>query len=271
MTYSQLFDLTGRVVLVTGANGILGRRYTEAFAEYGAHVVVADMDAQASAEHAGQLQKRFGRPSLGVGLDVTDQASVIDVVDRIEQKFGAIDVLMNNAATKGDDLAAFFAPTGDYPMKTWRDVMAVNLDGLFMVAQAVGKHMVERGRGSIINVSSIYGNVGPDQRIYEGAEYMGQAINTPAVYSASKSGVIGLTRYLAALWGAAGVRVNTLTPGGVESGQNETFLERYGARTPLGRMARGEEMAGAVIFLASDASSYVTGHNLVVDGGWTIW
>jgi len=149
--------------------------------------------------------------------------------------------------------------------------MAVNLDGAFLVARAVGRRMAERGRGSIVQIASIYGLLGPDQRIYEGSEYLGRPINTPPVYTASKAGVIGLTKHLATYWGHRGVRVNTLTPGGVASGQNATFQSKYGARIPLGRMARAEEIVGAMLFLASDASGFVSGHNLVVDGGLAAW
>jgi NAD(P)-dependent dehydrogenase (short-subunit alcohol dehydrogenase family) len=150
--------------------------------------------------------------------------------------------------------------------------MSVNVDGMFLVAQAVGRKMIEQGTGgSIIQTSSIYGILAPDKRIYEGSFYLGRQIGTPAVYSTSKSAVVGLTRHLAAYWADKGIRVNTLTPGGVESGQNETFKERYSARIPLGRMAQGEEMVGALIFLASEASSYITGQNIVVDGGLSIW
>ena len=149
--------------------------------------------------------------------------------------------------------------------------MAVNLDGLFLVARAVGTRMAARGAGSIVQTASIYGVRGPDPRLYEGSEYRGQPINTPPVYSASKAGVIGLTKHLATYWADRGVRVNTLTPGGVESGQNETFQARYGARVPLGRMARPDEMVGALLFLASDAASYVTGQNIIVDGGLSAW
>jgi NAD(P)-dependent dehydrogenase (short-subunit alcohol dehydrogenase family) len=149
--------------------------------------------------------------------------------------------------------------------------MAVNLDGMFNVAQVFGTLMAERGYGSIVQTASIYGLMAPDQRIYEGSEYLGRAINTPAVYTASKAGVIGLTKHLATYWGAQGVRVNTLTPGGIESGQNDTFKQRYGARVPLGRMARADEMVGAMLFLVSDAASYVTGQNIVVDGGLSAW
>lgn len=270
-TYRNLFDLTGRNVLITGANGILGRHYVSALAQHGACVAIADLDDMAVADHATKTRKRYQRPCIGVAVDVSDSLQVARMVERVEQELGPIDVLVNNAASKGSDLDAFFAPTESFKLDTWREIMAVNLDGLFLVAQAVGARMCARGRGSIINVSSIYGSVGPDQRIYEGSEYLGRRINTPAVYAASKAGVIGLTRFLATSWGHSGVRVNALTPGGVESGQNDTFRNLYSMRTPLGRMARAEEMVGAVIYLASDASSYVTGHNLFVDGGWSAW
>jgi NAD(P)-dependent dehydrogenase (short-subunit alcohol dehydrogenase family) len=142
---------------------------------------------------------------------------------------------------------------------------------MFVMAQAVGSRMAARGRGAIVQTASVWGVIAPDQRVYEGSEYMGQAISSPAVYAASKAAVVGLTRHLAAYWGAKGVRVNAISPGGVESGQNETFRARYGARVPLGRMAQADEIADAALFLASDAARYVTGQNLVVDGGLTIW
>ena len=150
--------------------------------------------------------------------------------------------------------------------------MSVNIDGMFLVAQAVGKQMVQQGKGgSIIQTASIYGVMGPDQRIYEGSSYLGRPINTPVAYSTSKTAVVGLTKYLATYWADKNIRVNTLTPGGVESGQNDDFKRRYTARIPMGRMAEQDEMAGALIYLASDASSYVTGQNIVVDGGLEAW
>jgi NAD(P)-dependent dehydrogenase (short-subunit alcohol dehydrogenase family)/CMP-N-acetylneuraminic acid synthetase len=264
------FDLTGKIAVVTGGAGILGRHFTAALAEHGAAVAVLDID-DAVNEAAALLRQKFGVSAIGIACDIRAEAQVRAAVERIERELGPIDILHNNAATKGADLAAFFEPVESANLDTWRDVMAVNIDAMFLVAREVGDRMAKRRRGSIIQTSSIYGVVAPDQRIYEGSHYLDRAINTPPVYSASKAAVIGLTRHLAAYWGPSNVRVNAITPGGVESGQNETFKTRYSARVPLGRMAHADEIAGALIFLASDASSYVTGQNIIVDGGLTAW
>jgi len=265
------FDLTGKVAVVTGGAGILGRHFVRGLAEHGAAVAVVDLDQQAIDAQVKTLRGALGARALAVACDITDPKKLKSAADRIEAELGEIDVLHNNAATKGRSAEAFFAPVEEYRQDTWRDVMAVNLEAMFFVAQEVGSRMVRRRRGSIIQTSSIYGIVAPDHRIYEGSEYLGGPINTPAVYAASKAGVVGLTRHLATLWAPANVRVNTLVPGGVESGQNATFKEHYEARVPLGRMAQAEEMVGALVFLASDAASYVTGHTLVVDGGLSAW
>lgn len=263
------FDLTGRGAIVTGGGGILGQGFCRVLAEHGARVAVFDVNdatAQQTVDAIG------GGNAIAVACDVSDPRSVAEAVSRVVREFGGIDILHNNAASKSRDLAGFFAPFEEFTIETWRDVMSVNIDGMFLMAQAVGKQMLAQGRGgSIIQTASIYGVVAPDQRIYEGSQYLGRAINTPAVYAASKAAVIGLTRYLAAYWGAHGIRVNTLTPGGVESGQNDVFSQKYSARVPLGRMAQADEMQSALLFLASDASSYMTGQNLIVDGGLTCW
>lgn len=270
-TYRGLFDLTGKVAIVTGGIGILGQRFCAGLADFGAHVAVIDLDESKAAEFAGELTRTFGVPCLGVGCDVANPSSVEAMVSRVETELGPIDILHNNAASKSSDLSKFFTPAEDFLLETWREVMAVNLDGMFLVAQAVGRRMADRGKGSIIQTASIYGAMGPDQRIYESSEYMGRAINTPPVYSASKAGVIGLTRHLATYWAAKGVRVNALTPGGVESGQNTIFNSRYSNRVPMERMAQADEMVSTLIFLASDASSYITGQNIMVDGGLSAW
>ena len=271
-SYRSLFDLAGKTALVTGGLGILGRRFCAGLADFGANVAVVDLDGEEAKRYASELSSQFEVGVEGFGCDVSDPASVREMLRRAVERFGGIQILHNNAASKSEDLDAFFAPFEHYSLEEWRRIMSVNMDGMFLVAQAVGNQMVHQGTGgTIIQTSSIYGILASDKRIYEGSFYLGRQIGNPAVYSASKAGVVGLTKYLAAYWADKGIRVNTLTPGGVESGQNETFKGRYSARVPLGRMAQGEEMVGALIYLASDASSYVTGQNVVVDGGLTVW
>jgi NAD(P)-dependent dehydrogenase (short-subunit alcohol dehydrogenase family) len=261
---SAMFDLGGRLVLLTGGAGILGREMARGLVGNGGRVALVDRNREAVEALAAEL----GEAARGYVCDIADAAAVEALQQRIEQELGPVEVLVNNAATKS---ANFFAPFERFPLDEWDEVMAVNVRAAVICCQRFGGAMAERGSGSIVNTLSIYGVVAPDQRIYEGSEYNGAPINTPEVYSTSKAALWGLTRYLAAYWGERGVRVNAITPGGARSGQNDTFVERYSARVPLGRMAAPGDMAGAVCFLASDAASYVTGHNLVVDGGLTVW
>jgi NAD(P)-dependent dehydrogenase (short-subunit alcohol dehydrogenase family) len=270
--YNDLFKLSGKVAVVTGAVGILGQGFCRGLASFGAKLAVVDLDLARCTAFAAELQRDYGTGAVGIACDVADPASVARMLEQVLGHFGAIHVLHNNAASKSADLDAFFASTEEYSLAEWRKIMSVNVDGMFLVAQAVGAQMQKQGSGgSIIQTASIYGLVSSDKRIYEGSFYLGRQINNPAVYSTSKAAVVGLTRYLAANWGDAGIRVNALVPGGVESGQNDTFKARYAARVPLGRMARPDEMVGALVYLASDASSYVTGQCLVVDGGLSAW
>lgn len=258
------FSLDGKVVVLSGAAGIIGSQVVKAFVEAGARVFALDREA-------GLLEERLGKSHDAmitcVG-DVASRDSLIRAHALLESRWGLADALLNNAATKSDN---FFEPFETFPVNEWNDVMSVNLTGAMLCAQVFGSPMARRGSGSIVNTLSIYGIVAPDQRIYEGSEYMGRAINTPAIYAASKAGLWGLTKYLAAYWGHRGVRVNAITPGGVFSGQNDTFVENYSRRAPLGRMAEADDMVQAMRYLTSDAAKYVTGHNLVVDGGWTAW
>lgn len=270
--YKNMFDLSGKTAIVTGGLGILGRRFCQGLAEFGANVAVVDLDGEKASEYARDLAKQFGVGAEGIACNVSDPLSAGAMVQKVVERFGKVHILHNNAASKSSNLNAFFAPFEEYSIEEWRKVMAVNIDGMFLVAQAVGAQMIkQKSGGSIIQTSSIYGLYASDKRIYEGSFYMGMQISNPAVYSASKAAVVGLTKYLAAYWADKGIRVNTLVPAGVESGQNETFKERYSARVPFGRMAQGEEMVGALIYLASDASSYVTGQDIVIDGGLSAW
>lgn len=262
-------DLTGKNIVLTGGAGILGRHFAQAFAAAGGRVAVLDIDGEAARARATELPTGQG---IGLTCDVSQPESVNKAVDRVVDEWGEIHVLANNAATKSSSLDDFLAPFESYALETWREVMAVNVDGMFLMAQAVAKQMIRQQQGgSIIQTASIYGVLAPDQRIYEGSRYLDRQINTPAVYSASKAAVIGLSQYLSTYLAPHGIRVNTLTPGGMESGQNDEFRRRYSARVPLGRMGHPEELTGAMVYLASDASSYVTGQNLIVDGGLSVW
>lgn len=268
----DLFDLSGKVVLVTGAAGIQGLRVTRGLAAFGADIAAVDIDGAAIKTLCNEIAAEYRVRTTAIRCDVSDPDDVKSMVKEVISVLGSIDVLHNNAQGRPDDIGSFFAPVEEFSFDVWRSIMAVNLDGMFLVAQSVGKHLIERGEGgSIIQVASTYGIVGSDPSLYEGSHYMGQRMNTPPVYSASKAAIVGLTRYLATNWAAHNIRVNTLVPGGIESGQNETFKANYAARTPLGRMAHRDEMVGAVVYLASDASSYMTGQMMIVDGGWTAW
>lgn len=266
--------LSGRVVIVTGGAGLLGREYGRALAAAGAHVILADID-RAGAEHAAGALSADGATVLGIGTDVADEASVADLVRAVRDRWGRIDGLVNNAAldprVDARGTVVDSAAVEDFPLTLWNRTLAVNLTGSFLCARAVAPTMRAQGRGVIVNVSSTYGVVGPDQRIYESDDPDAAPQYKPVAYSVSKAGIIGLTTYLAAYWAGTGIRVNTLTPGGAFNNQPEAFVRRYSARTPLGRMADRREFCGALLFLLSDASSYMTGSNLIVDGGWTAW
>ena len=271
-SYRGLFDLTGKTAVVTGGAGILGKHFCAGLAESGAKVAVVDLNEAKAVGLAKDLKLRYKGQVIGIVCDVSDPASVKTMLDDVLTAFGEINILHNNAAGKSDDLDAFFTPFEEYSLDQWRKIMSVNLDGMFLVAQAVGKQMVAQAKGgSIIQTASIYGVMSPDHRIYEGSFYLNRQINTPAVYTASKAGVVGLTKYLATYWADKGIRVNTLAPGGTESGQNDKFRRSYSSRIPMNRMADAHEMVGALLYLASDASSYVTGQNIIVDGGLSAW
>lgn len=221
---------------------------------------------------AKEVAEKYNIKAIGISCDVSVEVEVQKMIEQVTNVLGNINVLFNNAATKSRNLDAFFAPFEDYSHEEWKKIMSVNLDGMFLVAKNASKQMIKNGKGgSIIQTASIYGVVGPDHRIYNGAYFLNHEINSPAVYSASKAGVIGLTKYLATYLAVHNIRVNTLTPGGLQTGQNEEFIHNYSNRVPLGRMGLVEEMVGAVIFMASDASSYMTGQNIIVDGGLTAW
>ena len=274
ISYKKLFSLRDKTVIITGGAGILGKRFSEGVCELGATLAILEHPKKISEARslASKLSKKYSCEVEAFEVDVTDEFSVNATILNVERKYKKIHVLHNNVAAKSDNLENFFMKFEKYSLEEWNSIMNVNLTGMFLVAKAVGKHMIKKSiKGSIIQTSSIYGMVAPDQRIYKGSLYLNTKINTPAIYSVSKAGVIGLTKYLATYWAKNGIRVNTLIPGGVESGQNSTFKKNYSRRVPLNRMGKDYEMVGALIFLASDASSYVTGQSIVVDGGLSVW
>lgn len=270
---ANLFDVQDKIVVVTGGLGQLGRQFALALADRGARVAVFDALADKK-----RIADRFGERAADANIrffaaDVTRRESVATALREVIAQWGAPQALINNAALDAPPNAPAEenGPFETYPESSWDKVMDVNVKGVFVCCQAVGGAMAEAGRGSIVNISSIYGLVSPNQNIYEYRRTSGQQFYKPAAYSVSKSALFNLTRYLATYWAGRGVRVNTLTFAGVFNHQPEEFLKAYLPHVPLGRMAREDEYNGAVIFLVSDASSYMTGSNMIMDGGWTAW
>jgi NAD(P)-dependent dehydrogenase (short-subunit alcohol dehydrogenase family) len=266
----SLFSVRDRIVVVTGGAGRLGSSFCKSLLSRGARVVIFDSAAPAEdlrSEAGGSASFRFDR------VDVTDRGSIASALVGIERDWGVPYGLVNAAAIDAppDAPPEENGPFETYPVASWDKVMAVNVKGVALTCQVIGAAMVKAGRGAIVNIASIYGVVSPDQSLYDYRRKRGESFFKPAAYSTSKSALLNLTRYLATYWAGSGVRVNTLTPGGVFADQERAFLEGYAARVPLGRMAREDEYDGALLFLLSDASSYMTGANLVVDGGWTAW
>ena len=276
--FPDLFRLDGRVALVTGGAGLLGRRYCEALLQAGARVVIGDVDGAGAEALAAELDTER---ALGLKLDVTNEASVNDATQRAVQRFKRLDILVNNAALTvrggSEQLspADYFAPFESYKREVWQRAVDVNLTGMLLCAQAAGRQMLlqDPPGGVMVNISSTYGVVAPDQRVYDGVRspYADATFNTPVSYAVTKTAVLGLTRYLATYWGKNNIRVNALTPHGVYDNHDDAFVRNFVYRSPLGRMARNDEYRGALLFLVSDASSYMTGANLIVDGGWTAW
>ncbi|SDA77814.1 NAD(P)-dependent dehydrogenase, short-chain alcohol dehydrogenase family [Algoriphagus alkaliphilus] len=262
----DLFDLSGRVALITGGAGLLGPEMASALVEKGAKVILADLSLEKCQETIDKLgiSSEIIRP---IRLDVASSTSWKEALTHGIEHFGKIDILVNGAAsTNQSKTANFEAGFENFPEEDWDRIMDINLKGTFLGCQIIGQHMVQNGGGSIINIGSLYGVVSPNHRIYPGT-----GIFQPVAYGVSKHAVISLTKYLATLWADKHVRVNALSPGGVWNGHEGLFYERYKQLNPSGDMANKSDMNGGIVFLASDASKHVVGHNLIIDGGYSVW
>jgi NAD(P)-dependent dehydrogenase (short-subunit alcohol dehydrogenase family) len=266
--HDSLFDVSKEVVLITGVCGQLGAEYAKAFLARGAKVAGLDIVPSVRSD---VLAKKHPANFKLLSADVTNKASLQTALEQIKVTFGTPTVLINNAAIDSPPSAPpeENGPFEDYPEASWDKVVDVNMKGVYLCCQVFGAAMAKASKGSIINVASIYGVVSPDQNLYNYRRKRGEVFYKPVAYSASKSGILNLTRYLAVYWAERSVRVNSLTIAGVFNNQEQAFLDAYCGRIPLGRMANADEYNGSVLFLACEASRYMTGHNLLVDGGWT--
>jgi NAD(P)-dependent dehydrogenase (short-subunit alcohol dehydrogenase family) len=266
MKNNNLFNLDGKVAIVTGGAGLLAAEHAIALCEFGAHVILADLNLEKCELAIAELLKD-GYSVSAAQCDVTQKQSWENLREHALNKYGKIDILINNAGfTNQSKSANFDASFENFPLEDWNAIMNVNLTGTFLGCQVLGKEMLSQQKGSIINIASLYGVVSPNHKIYPGT-----GISQPVAYSVSKHGVVSLTKYLATLWADKGVRVNALTPGGIWNGHEGLFFERFKQLNPIGRMSDKSELRGGIVYLASDASSHVIGHNLIIDGGWTAW
>jgi len=269
-TPRDLFSVDDKIVVVTGGCGQLGRQFSGTLLQRGARVAIFDVNAKAFKPNQGNDEIEN---LLTLSVDVSRRESIEEGLAEVVSTWGTPHALINNAALDSppDAPKEENGPFESYPEASWDRVMEINSKGVFLCCQAIGSRMAAEGRGSIVNICSIYGIVSPDQRLYKYRSSREGAFFKPVAYSASKSSIINLTRYLSTYWAERNVRVNTLTFGGVFNNQDKQFLENYAARVPMKRMAREDEYNGAIVFLTSDASSYMTGANLIIDGGWTAW
>lgn len=266
MITNNIFDLTDRVAIITGGGGLLAAQHAIALIDQGAKVILADYNEPALNKAADVLAAENYKVDT-FAADVTSKESWEKLRQFALESYGRIDILVNNAGFTNQSKSKNFDATFEkFPLEDWNNIMNVNLTGTFLGCQVIGSYMVEQKKGSIINIASLYGVVSPNHRIYPGT-----GISQPVAYSVSKHGVVALTKYIATLWADKGVKVNALTPGGIWNGHQGLFLERFEQLIPIGRMSDKTELRGGIVYLASDASSHVIGHNLIIDGGWTAW
>lgn len=276
-TIQDLFNLSGKTAVITGGAGFLGQQHAAALLEAGASVVLWDFVEKKLKEVLPGLEQKYPGKISGEVVDISDTASVTKAADAIAKKFGSLEILVNNAGmtvAQGEEkFRRYFDKFEDYPLELWEMALKVNLTGTVLVTQKLAPLLLKKG-GSVINIASDVGVISPDHRIYEPNPergYEGVHFNSPLSYATSKAALIHMTKFWATYWCKKGIRVNAISPAGVENNQDPKFRRELTDRIPLGRMAKPHEFKGAIVFLASDASSFMTGHNMVIDGGRTIW
>jgi NAD(P)-dependent dehydrogenase (short-subunit alcohol dehydrogenase family) len=277
VTVAKSFDLSGRTAVITGGAGLLGVQHAEAIAEVGGVPVLVDIDGTRAEAVAAEVGSKYRCRAIGLSSDIIDPGAVSDLLSQVLDRTGRVDILINNAANNpkmdaSNSDAILKTRLENFPLELWNRDIAVGLTGAFLCSRVFGNEMARQGKGVIVNVASDLALIAPDQRIYRRPELSEEEQPVkPVSYSVVKHGLVGLTRYLATYWADRGVRVNAISPGGVYSGQDDMLVQRLSNLIPLGRMAHLDEYKAAMVFLVSDASSYMTGANLVIDGGRTAW
>lgn len=268
--YERIFDVKGKTIAIIGATGLLGTQYVHTLSEAGARIIIGDLSLERCRRLADETEEAYGSRNIPMEVDNTNEESIGSFFEGVKERAETLDVLINNAQVKPE---GFYSPLERYPKKAMMEVLDGNLGGVVMACKtACNLFFVKQSRGNIVNIASTYGLVGADQRIYDGVKniyFPGERFSSPVSYAVTKAGVVNLTRYLASYYRESNIRVNCLTPGGVFDNHDDLFVKNYSYRTILGRMADRTEYNGAILYLCSDASSYMTGSNLVVDGGWT--